>query len=446
MKKLPGIVNKAGLIILLLIILLYLPLSVIRMSGCEAYSFTGSGMEPTVSAGSLIIVKRTDPASVATGTIITYIPASGGDAVTRRVVKNREQAFITTADANDGADPLIVPYGSLAGRMTVSLKGLGRLFSAAASTEGKFAAASFAAAGFILPFLPGLLDKRRGEKRGKERLNLIVFSVIPLCAAIFLLAFSPKVMPSGDASAAPSAPAAVTEAAEATPAPEVSPAAEAEPTPTAAPTPTPKPVPAVKPIEYTIPSYLDDGFTVDFEPLAELNPDTVGWIHFPKNPKEINYPVVKSADNEDYLTKTFSGNEYTPGAIFLDMNCDSSFSGSVSIIYGYAMSDGTMFGKLRNYSDRTYREANPGFYVLTPDGERHCCLVFSCFEADEESEVYKPENHSGEGYAKLLKLLKSSADYDTGIEVNEGNRIVILSTCMNAGGNDGYIVCAVMAS
>ena len=48
-----------------------------------------------------------------------------------------------------------------------------------------------------------------------------------------------------------------------------------------------------------------EGFSVDFDVLMQENPDTIGWIRFDE-PAVINYPVVKSADNEDYLTKTFT--------------------------------------------------------------------------------------------------------------------------------------------
>ena len=50
------------------------------------------------------------------------------------------------------------------------------------------------------------------------------------------------------------------------------------------------------------------GFSVDFDVLLEENEDTVAWIRFDE-PSIINYPVVKSADNSDYLTKTFTAND-----------------------------------------------------------------------------------------------------------------------------------------
>ena len=36
------------------------------------------------------------------------------------------------------------------------------------------------------------------------------------------------------------------------------------------------------------------GFSVDFDALLEINPDTIAWIRFDE-PSIINYPVVKSA-------------------------------------------------------------------------------------------------------------------------------------------------------
>ena len=67
------------------------------------------------------------------------------------------------------------------------------------------------------------------------------------------------------------------------------------------------------------------GFTVDFDALLKENEDTVAWIRFDE-PAVINYPVVKSADNNEYLTKTFTANDNKLGAIFVDMRNSNDFS------------------------------------------------------------------------------------------------------------------------
>ncbi len=66
------------------------------------------------------------------------------------------------------------------------------------------------------------------------------------------------------------------------------------------------------------------GFTVDFDALLKENEDTVAWIRFDE-PAVINYPVVKSADNNEYLTKTFTANDNKLGAIFVDMRNSNDF-------------------------------------------------------------------------------------------------------------------------
>ena len=49
----------------------------------------------------------------------------------------------------------------------------------------------------------------------------------------------------------------------------------------------------------------ENQFTVDFDTLMGINPDTVGWIRFDPEPAQINYPLVQTADNSTYLNKTF---------------------------------------------------------------------------------------------------------------------------------------------
>ena len=44
----------------------------------------------------------------------------------------------------------------------------------------------------------------------------------------------------------------------------------------------------------------DDTFSVDFQKLLEINPDTIAWIRFPDEPSQINYPVVQGRDNEEF--------------------------------------------------------------------------------------------------------------------------------------------------
>ena len=76
-----------------------------------------------------------------------------------------------------------------------------------------------------------------------------------------------------------------------------------------------------------------DGFSVDFSKLLEINADTIGWIRFPKEPSQINYPVVQGKNNSEYLKKTFSANENTLGTIFLNVDNNKDFSDRNTLIF-----------------------------------------------------------------------------------------------------------------
>ena len=47
----------------------------------------------------------------------------------------------------------------------------------------------------------------------------------------------------------------------------------------------------------------EQGFSVNFDELNGINPDTIGWIRFYPEPSIINYPIVQTTDNEKYLTE-----------------------------------------------------------------------------------------------------------------------------------------------
>ena len=100
-----------------------------------------------------------------------------------------------------------------------------------------------------------------------------------------------------------------------------------------------------------------DTFKVDFDVLLQENPDTVAWIRFDE-PSIISYPVVKSADNKEYLTKT--------RAMAVDMETATLFScgfanhiptGALLLVSDQPMTpDGVKTDKSDNLVTRNYVE------------------------------------------------------------------------------------------
>lgn len=188
----------------------------------------------------------------------------------------------------------------------------------------------------------------------------------------------------------------------------------------------------------------DETFQVDFDALLAENPDTVGWIRF-EEPSVISYPIVKSSDNEEYLTKTFSANENKLGAIFMDMHNNTSFSDRNTIIYGHNLKvGGEMFSQLNAYAEEAFFKEHPYFYIYTPDGKEHTYQVFSAGIVKDTAENYRLSYASEEEWLSYLELCRNSSNYNVEAELNAQSKIVSLSTCTNVNEDERFLVQGVL--
>ena len=199
---------------------------------------------------------------------------------------------------------------------------------------------------------------------------------------------------------------------------------------------------------YDISDYQDImdefGTMADFDALLAENPDTVAWIRL-EEPAVISYPVVKSRDNEEYLTKTFSANDNKLGAIFLDKRNHSSFTDKNSFIYGHNLKvGGEMFSQLNAYADEEFCKQHPYFYIYTPDGTTKVYQVFSAGVVKAVAENYNLDYDTDEDFLNYLELCKNSSNYQVEADLNSGSRIVSLSTCTNVLEDERFLVQGVL--
>lgn len=187
-----------------------------------------------------------------------------------------------------------------------------------------------------------------------------------------------------------------------------------------------------------------DTFKVDFDVLLQENPDTVAWIRFDE-PSIISYPVVKSADNKEYLTKTFSANDNKLGAIFMDMRNQNDFSDRNTFIYGHNMKvGGEMFSQLNEYASEDFYKAHPYFYIYTPDGKTRTYEVFSARVVKDSAEVYNLNITTDEEFEAYLAECKSTSNYVTSPGVDRNSKIVSLSTCTNVNEDERFLLQGVL--
>lgn len=172
-------------------------------------------------------------------------------------------------------------------------------------------------------------------------------------------------------------------------------------------------------------------FSVNFSELQKINPDIVGWILI--DGTQINYPIVQGKDNSYYLNHSYDKKWSGFGSIFMDYSSSKNFSDYNTFIYGHHTKNGSMFGEIYKYMNKSFYEEHPTFKLYTPDGNYNV-KVFSSYVADTESDSYNQNYSSLEDYNDYLNYIVSKSNYKTNIEVNYiKDKIITLYSCSREG-------------
>ncbi|SFB03122.1 sortase B [Acetitomaculum ruminis DSM 5522] len=168
------------------------------------------------------------------------------------------------------------------------------------------------------------------------------------------------------------------------------------------------------------------GVHINFDDLEKINPDVIGWIRFDN--LGISYPIMQTDNDKSYLKKTFFGNKNSAGSIFLSYMNSYDFSDYHSIIFGHNMIDGSMFAKLKKYADIDFYKENK-YYTIYTKNKVIRVEIFSASSISPKSDIYTIYNSYDDTYPDFVKNLKEKSTYDTGVEVNDKDRVITLSTC-----------------
>lgn len=170
---------------------------------------------------------------------------------------------------------------------------------------------------------------------------------------------------------------------------------------------------------------VSDWPQVDFEELAQINPDIVGWIFLEGT--NINYPVVQGQDNDYYLDRLFDGTRNDSGCVFMDAGCKKDFSGRNSVLYGHHMKDKSMFAILPSYKSQTFYEEHPEMLLVTPDAY-YRVRFFSGYVADTFANAWGL-HFQDDSFGKWLEELRGRSCFATEDSPGVEDRIITLSTC-----------------
>lgn len=171
----------------------------------------------------------------------------------------------------------------------------------------------------------------------------------------------------------------------------------------------------------------------EYQEYYNRNNDFVGWIKI--DGTEIDYPVVQADDNDYYLNHNFDKKKESRGTIFMDYTSDSNLGYMNTVIHGHNWLDDTVFSELPQYSDIDYYREHPIIEYNTRT-EMHKWKIFAVFittaSADEDNGYvfnYVYPDMGGINFDGYMAEINKRTLYYTGVDVNENDKILTLSTC-----------------
>ena len=183
-----------------------------------------------------------------------------------------------------------------------------------------------------------------------------------------------------------------------------------------------------------------------YEQLKETNPHFVGWIKIDGTP--LDYPVVHTPDNpEYYLRRAFDGSYAVSGTPFVGQGC--TVDSTNVLVYGHRMNNETMFTTLLDYAEKSFWEEHKEIQFDTVDRLQIYEIVSAFYinipqEGDEDAFYWYQYcgDISGEEFDYYVQQVKAYAYYDTGIEIQEGDKLLTLTTCAYDSDSRRFVVVA----
>ncbi len=182
-----------------------------------------------------------------------------------------------------------------------------------------------------------------------------------------------------------------------------------------------------------------------YEEAKKTNPDVIGWISVPNT--RIDYPVVRTDDNEYYLTHNVEKEESKHGAVFMDFRNSNSDQQRHIILYGHNMKNGTMFHDLNNYKQRSFFEENRIITFLW-DGKETKWEVYAAYVVKQGVYYIHTRFGSDDNYVEYMNSIidyakesKYSVVDDT-VSIKASDQVLTLSTCTYEYDNSYFAVCA----
>ena len=167
----------------------------------------------------------------------------------------------------------------------------------------------------------------------------------------------------------------------------------------------------------------------DIAALLTINPETVGWLKV--NNTNIDYPVVKGANNKYYLKHNFELKKDNGGWVFMDYRNSYKELDANTIIYAHnRYYNGVMFGTLQNTLKSSWY-TNEENHILTFRTlyKNYKFKVFSVYKIRKTNDYISTDFVNDIVKLDFINMLKDRSIYDFNYSPKLNDKIITLSTC-----------------
>lgn len=174
--------------------------------------------------------------------------------------------------------------------------------------------------------------------------------------------------------------------------------------------------------------------------LIEFNGDAVAWIRIEDT--NINYPIVHSQDNKDYLRRNIQKQYSYGGTLFVDCRIYEPFGIGTTIVYGHNLNNGLMFSQLQNYSRVNWAQQHNTIKVYLKNGAVKTYKVFGYAKVNaHDTNIYDFTVDTPSELDEYYTMIDRYNIYDSDVPDTNHN-ILMLSTCTNINEDERYVVWA----
>lgn len=175
----------------------------------------------------------------------------------------------------------------------------------------------------------------------------------------------------------------------------------------------------------------------ELESLLEINPDTVGWLTVPNT--NIDYPVVKTTDNDYYLDHNYEKKYDYNGWVFMHYYNSTHNLDKNTIIFAHnRFYSGIMFGTLNEVTkDTWYNNTNENLITFNTLYDNMQFEVFSIYKTSITADYLKTTFDSDLEWNNFIKMIRERSMFQNNVNVGTNDKIITLSTCLD---NDTRLV------